>query len=276
MSGATYDRIGRDYASARKADPRIAAQIDAALGDAATVLNVGAGTGSYEPVGRKVTALEPSARMIGQRPAGSAPAVRASAERLPFDGKSFDAAMAIFSDHHWTDRPAGLREMRRVARDRVLIVNADPSAAERFWLTRDYLRGLLDLIPDRYRSPGYWEEEFQRLLGRAEVQPVPVPVPVPHDCRDGFYQAYWRRPRAYLDRRVRDGISVFHALPAAEVSAAVDRLQRDLGDGGWDERNGALLDRRELDVGLRLVSVEIGASRANRHSEGQPLPWRSP
>jgi SAM-dependent methyltransferase len=223
--------------------------VDEALGDSRSVLNVGAGTGSYEPGGRDVRAVEPSAEMIAQRPPGSALAVRASAETLPFDDASFDAAMAIFSDHHWSDRAAGLREMRRVARGPVVILNADPALAEAFWLTRDYLPGFRDLIPEPYRRHGHWLEELRELLGPAEERTVPVS----HDCRDGFYQAYWRRPRAYLERRIREGISVFHRLPEDEVATAMERLRRDLEDGGWDERNSNLLAAKELDVGLRLV-----------------------
>ncbi|MBW8060271.1 MAG: class I SAM-dependent methyltransferase [Solirubrobacterales bacterium] len=253
MADVAYDRIGRGYANTRRADPRIAARIEAALGDARSVLNVGAGAGSYESADRKVTAVEPSAEMIAQRPSGSAPAVQASAEALPFENGSFDAATAIVTDHHWSDRAAGLREMLRVARHRVLILNADPGLAESFWLTRDYLPGFLDLIPEQYRCTGYWEEELRGLLGTMDVRPVPVP----HDCRDGFYQAYWRRPRAYLDQKVRSSISVFHQLLEAEVSTAIEQLRNDLGDGSWEKRHGHLHEERELDVGLRLIVSEL-------------------
>ena len=226
MTKSPYDELGVGYSAMRQADPRIAAQVEAGLGDAATVLNVGAGTGSYEPTNREVTAVEPSAVMIGQRPPGSAPVIQASAEDLPFADDTFDAAMAIISDHHWSDREAGLGELRRVARDRVLLLNADPAEAERFWLTRDYLDGLSGLITSRYREAGYWREELQRSLGEVELRPVLVP----HDCHDGFYQAFWRRPRAYLDPRVRDGTSVFRMLPSlpggARSRAAPGRSRR--------------------------------------------------
>jgi SAM-dependent methyltransferase len=212
------------------------------------VLNVGAGAGSYEPAERDVLAVEPSVEMIRQRPPGSAPAVQGSAEALPFEDGRFDVAMAVFSDHHWADRPAGLREMRRVAR-RVVILNADPALTEAFWLTRDYLPGFGGLIPAPYRQPGYWKRELGDHLGAVEERPVPVP----HDCLDGFYQAYWRRPHAYLEQRVREGISVFHRLAKDEVAAAVERLRRDLEDGRWGERNADLLDEPDLDLGLRLV-----------------------
>jgi len=254
-----YDRIGHGYSGSRRGDPRIAAQIERALGDARSILNVGAGSGSYEPSGLEVTAVEPSREMIAQRPADAAPVVQASAERLPFPDDSFDAAMAIVSDHHWADREAGLGEMVRVARRRVLLLNVDPSLAPRFWLSRDYLPGFAGLIPGQYRYPGFWAEELRLLLGELEARPAPVP----HDCRDGFYQAYWRRPHAYLEQRVRDSISVFHRLPPAEVATAMARLRRDLEDGGWDERYGVLRDKAELDVGLRLVVAELDQARAS-------------
>lgn len=257
MSHPAYDRIGLGYREHRRGDPRIAARIETTLGNARTVLNVGAGTGSYEPADRDVVAVEPSLEMIAQRPADAAPVVQASAEELPFENDSFDAAMAIITDHHWSDRAAGLREMLRVTRRRVLILNADPSLAQRFWLTRDYLPGFLSLIPGRYRRPGYWEQELRDLLGAVEMQSVSVS----HDCHDGFYQSYWRRPHAYLDQQVREGISVFHRLPGAEVAAAMGRLSLDLDDDVWEERYGYLRRMKELDVGLRLVVSELAGQR---------------
>jgi SAM-dependent methyltransferase len=253
VAGASYDRLGRGYAAGRGTDPRIAAAIDAALGDARTVLNVGAGTGSYEPAGREVIAVEPSAVMIAQRLAGGAPAVQASAEGLPFDDDSFDAAMAIVSDHHWSDRAAGMREMLRVARKRVLLVNMDPALSERFWLTRDYLPCFMSLVPTPYREPGYWRAELEGLLGELEIEPIPVP----HDCRDGFYQAYWRRPEAYLEETVRNSTSVFHLLPGEEVDAAIDQLRRDLDSGAWATKNADLLELPALDLGLRLAVTSL-------------------
>jgi SAM-dependent methyltransferase len=245
--------MGRGYAAGRGSDPRIAAAIDHALGDARSVLNVGAGTGSYEPAGRDVIAVEPSAVMIAQRSPGSAPAIQASAEALPFDDDSVDAAMAIFTDHHWSDRAAGMREMLRVARKRVVVLNMDPALAERFWLTRDYLSCFIELVPAPYRKPGYWRAELEELLGEVEVEPVPVP----HDCRDGFYQAYWRRPDAYLEEPVRNSTSVFHLLPGEQVRSAVDRLRWDLDHGVWQARNADLLGLADLDLGLRLVARSI-------------------
>ncbi len=249
----SYDEWGRGYSAARRTDPRIAARIGEALGDARSVVNVGAGTGSYEPAALEVTAVEPSRTMIVQRAADAAPVVQASAEALPFEDDSFDAAMAILSDHHWSDRVAGMREMWRVARDRVLLLNADPAHAESFWMTRDYLPGLVDLIPTPYREGGYWLRELRDALGPIDVRRVPVP----HDCRDGFYQAFWRRPAAYLDRRVRDGTSVFQRLPEVEVTAAMRHLHDDLESGAWGARYDHLQGVDELDVGLRLVVARV-------------------
>lgn len=152
--GSRYDRIGRGYGAARREDPLIAAAVGRGLGTARSVVNVGAGTGSYEPRGREVTAVEPSAVMIAQRPAGSAPVIQASAEALPLGDDSFDAAMAIFSDHHWEDRAAGMRELRRVARERVVLINADPALIGDFWLARDYLPGFARIAPEPYREHG--------------------------------------------------------------------------------------------------------------------------
>ena len=251
---AQYDRIGAGYTATRRTDPRIRAAIWAALGDAESVLNVGAGTGAYEPDDRAVTAVDPSATMLAQRPRGAADAVRASAEALPFEDDSFDIAMAILSDHHWQDRGRGLREMRRVARGRVLLFNADPAFARDFWLTNEYLPGFLDLIPERYREPGFWRDELRALLGDVELRDVPIPA----DCRDGFYGAFWRRPEAYLDDQVRAGISVFARLSDDKVADAMTRLRDDLAGGVWKERHGDLLRLDELDLGYRLVLADGG------------------
>ncbi len=245
-----YDRIGEGYTTTRRADPRIAARIEAAMGDARTVLNVGAGTGSYEPPDREVTAVEPSETMIAQRPPGSAPVVRARAEALPFADDSFDAAMAVLSDHHWTDRPAGLRELRRVAR-RAVVFTFDPAYVDALWLVPDYLPGFRSL-------PGMTIAEIAACLGGADVEAVPVP----HDCADGFMGAWWRRPEAYLDARVRASISVFARLAAAEVEDCVARLAQELASGAWHARHGDLLALDALDLGYRLL-VAPAASRAS-------------
>ena len=243
---ALYDRIGTTYTATRREDPRIAHAIHDALGEARTVLNVGAGSGSYEPHDREVTAVEPSAVMIAQRPPGAAPAVQAHAEALPFPDSSFDAAMAILSDHHWDDRAVGLRELRRVARRQVVLFTWDPRFADAFWLTRDYMPASKRLVP------GMAIEDIARCLGGARS----VPVPLPWDCCDGFYHAFWRRPEAYLDERVCAGISVFARLDDDQKAGALARLEGDLRTGAWKTRNADLLQLDELDLGYRLVVAE--------------------
>jgi SAM-dependent methyltransferase len=243
---ALYDRIGRTYTTTRREDPRLAAAIHAALGDAVTVINVGAGTGSYEPADRKVVAIEPSPVMIAQRPPDAAPAVIAAAEDLPLADDSVDAAMAVLSDHHWRDRARGLREMRRVARRRAVVFQHDPQVGAGFWLVRDYLPTFARRLEGKHLP------ELMRPLGAIEVGAVPIP----HDCHDGFLGAFWRRPHAYLDPAVRAGISVFALLPDGEVDAALGRLRADLESGEWERRNAAILERDELDLGFRVVVAE--------------------
>jgi SAM-dependent methyltransferase len=248
-----YDDIGGHYTATRRTDPRIAEAIWDALGDARSVLNVGAGAGAYEPTDREVVAVEPSPVMAAQRASEAAPVLQATAEALPLADGSFDAAMAVLSDHHWSDRIRALGELRRVARRRVVLFNADPAQAERFWLTREYLPAFLRLIPDRYRRPGAWAEELADVLGAARRRPVPIP----HDCLDGFYGAFWRRPAAYLDQRVRDGISVFARLPQPDVDDALNRLRHDLTTGAWHDRHADLLERDALDLGYYVVVAEL-------------------
>ncbi len=240
---AIYDRIGTGYADLRRPDPRIARLIHDALGDARTVLNVGAGTGSYEPEDRQVTALEPSAEMIRQRKPGSAPVVQGYAENLPFADSSFDAAMAVLTVHHWTDKAKGLREMRRVSSEPVVILTFDPDYRES-WLG-DYFPELDEL--DKAIMPPL--SEYERWLGPVKI----TPVPVPKDCSDGFLAAYWQRPEAYLDPRVRRSISSFWAIE--NVESGLERLSSDLADGTWHERYRALLDLDEIDAGHRLVKT---------------------
>jgi SAM-dependent methyltransferase len=240
-----YDTIGTSYTVTRRTEPRIAAQVWAALGDARTVLNVGAGTGSYEPPDREVTAVEPSAVMRAQRPAGAAPCIAAFAENLPFEDQSFDAAMAFATIHHWRDPIAGLREMRRVAR-RVVVFTYDNTGEawiRRFWLTRDYLPEAAQLAAGHPPL----SERVAALGARVE------PVPIPWDCADGFFEAYWRRPEAYLDERVRRGISVWTTLGPQVEQRAVRSLREDLDSGRWAELNHDLLGLDEAELGLRLL-----------------------
>ncbi len=244
-SAQLYDTIGATYAVTRRTEPRIAARVWAALGDARTVLNVGAGTGSYEPSDRDVTAVEPSAVMRAQRPAGAAPCVAATAESLPFEDQSFDAAMAFSTVHHWQDPIAGLREMRRVARRVVVFTFAgsDTGWRRRFWLTRDYLPEVADLLVGR---PSLTEQA--RAIG-ARVEPVLIPW----DCADGFFEAYWRRPGAYLDEKVRRGVSVWAKVGPDVEQRAVRSLGDDLASGRWADRNRDLADLEAAELGLRLL-----------------------
>jgi SAM-dependent methyltransferase len=237
-----YDEIGRTYARTRGTDPRIAAAIWAALGDARTVVNVGAGTGNYEPSDREVTAVEPSAVMIAQRPPEAAPVVQAGAEELPFEDDSFDAAMAVLTLHHWSDWRGGVDELRRVAR-RVVLLSWDPSFARRTWLY-DYFPFVADE-----------ETTFPSLADQAGALRATrvTAVPVPHDCRDGFYNAFWRRPDAYLDPEVRAGISVLASRTPEETAPGLERLRADLESGAWAEPHAELLEREELDLGYRLL-----------------------
>ena len=237
---ALYDSIGINYAELRKPDPRIAKTIEQALGPGRVILNVGAGTGSYEPAGRDVTAVEPSPEMIRKRTPSVTKAIRASADALPFEDGSFDASMAILTIHHWPDKQAGLREMRRVTRGPIVLVTFDPSAQP--WLT-DYLPQLATL--DEAQMPQM--SDYTRWLGEVRISPLLVP----HDCTDGFLYAYWRRPSAYLDPRIRSGSSSFWAIGDAE--AGLSRLARDLQTCEWQRRYSELLAREEYDAGYRLV-----------------------
>ena len=241
MSEPLYDQIGIGYSDYRRPDPRIAVRIEAALGPCRSVLNVGAGAGSYEPRTRSVVAVEPSAAMIRQRRQPAASVIQANAVRLPFTDRSFDAALAILTIHHWPDRARGLAELRRVARDRVVILTWDPEQAG-FWLIQDYLPEIAEI--DRRDFPTLLE--IERALGPFDAEALAIPA----NCVDGFLGAYWRRPAAYLDPRVRAAISIFSKLDA---TVAMARLEADLADGTWNARHGELLARSELDVGYRLI-----------------------
>jgi SAM-dependent methyltransferase len=239
-----YDTIGRGYAARRRPDPRIAARITAALGDARSVVNVGAGAGSYEPADRRVVAVEPSMVMISQRRAGAAPVVRAVAERLPFAARRFDAALAVLTIHHWTDADLGFRELRRVASRRVVLA-FDESMSSDFWLAAEY-------FPATAAELAATSPQLDDLVTGLGAQQVEV-VPVPHDCVDGFAGAYWRRPEAYLDPAVRAGISFFAATAPAEIEPGLARLRDDLDSGAWHARHADLLELDEVDLGYRLL-----------------------
>lgn len=239
-----YDQIGLNYSELRKPDFRIAGRIAQALGSARTVLNVGAGAGSYEPQGREVTAVEPSLEMIRQRRTPAACVLQGRAEDLPFPDGHFDAAMAILTVHHWSDQAQGLREMRRVTRGPVVILTYDPAFRD-FWLY-DYLPELIAL--DEAQMPRI--TAYEQWLGRVAISPVAIP----HDCSDGFLSAYWRRPAAYLDPRVRAAMSSFWAL--GDVSPQLRRLATDLESGAWARLHSDLLDLPERDCGYRMIVAQ--------------------
>ena len=236
---ALYDTLGIGYGERRRADPRIGALIDGALAGARSVVNVGAGAGSYEPAGCDVVAVEPSAVMIAQRE-NTTRVVRGVAEALPFADDAFDAALAVLTLHHWHDKTRGLGEMRRVARGPVVVMTWDPHYVD-CWL-HDYFPGLWQVDRDNFPPMAAYE----RVLGELEVRLVPVP----HDCTDGFFGAYWRRPEAYLDRNVRAAISGFQSFDA---TPGTERLARDLRDGTWQARYAGILNKDDLDLGYRLI-----------------------
>ena len=239
-----YQNIGSSYSGVRRPDPRIQRLILAALGDAESVVNVGAGTGNYEPTDRQVVAVEPSLAMIVQRMPGAAPSVRAVAEALPFGDRTFDAAMAILTLHHWANLAGGLSELRRVA-SRQVILTFEPWVSWQFWLV-DYFPECLSL-PSEQRAP-----HIKELHLHLDIQDI-MPVPVPADCVDGFAGAYRCRPEQYLEPSVRAGISSLAQLPAEVAERCVQRLRRDLASGEWDARFGSLRDLTELDLGYRLL-----------------------
>jgi SAM-dependent methyltransferase len=242
-----YERHGRTYARHRRPDPRIAARIHAALGDARTVLNVGAGAGSYEPEDRWVLAVEPSATMRAQRPAGAAPAIAARAQELPFDDGTFDAAMACVTIHHWEPPEAGLAELRRVARGPVVVFTFELDALPAWQL--EYLRE--GVAKEQPRFPAM-DDIAAALGGRTRVERIPTPG----DCTDGFFEAFWRRPEALLDAEVRSAQSVWALLEPEVEQRMVDRLAGALQSGAWDAEHGHLREQESFDGALRLVISE--------------------
>jgi SAM-dependent methyltransferase len=249
VKAPAYDRMGVDYSEVRRADPRFEAAIWAALDDARTVLNVGAGAGSYEPPDREVIAVEPSPVMIGQRPPGAAPAIRGVAESLPLEDKSVDATMGVFTMQHWDDVDRGLAEVLRVTRDRVVFLTLDLDVTTEMWLCRDYLPEIIEHDCEMFPTITHLES----VLPNVSVEPLPVPS----DCTDGFCVALWGRPEAHLDPGTRRSSSTWHRLSNSVVEPALDRLRRDLESGEWDRRYGALRTQASLDVGLRLVRAEV-------------------
>ncbi len=242
-----YEQYGRTYARHRQADPRVAARIHAALGDAKTVLNVGAGSGSYEPADRWVLAVEPSPTMRAQRPRGAAPVIDARAEALPFDDDAVDAAMACVTIHHWEPPEAGLAELRRVARGPVVVFTFDLDCLPAWQL--DHLAEGLEI--ERPRFPAL-DAVAAALGGRTRVEHVPTPG----NCTDGFFEAFWNRPEQLLDPAVRAAQSMWALLPPGVEDRIVERLDAELRSGAWDAEHGHLRKLEEYDGALRLVVSE--------------------
>ncbi|MDL9948157.1 class I SAM-dependent methyltransferase [Gordonia sp. ABSL11-1] len=247
---AKYDTIGATYAQTRMADPRIAAAIQEAIGDTASVVNVGAGTGSYEPP-TTVLAVEPSKVMLSQRSTVAAPAVQALAEALPLRDNAVDVALAVLTVHHWHDLARGMAEMKRVARSRIVLFTWRPEMMARFWLLREYLPAAA-VTDARVAVP---LDALAAMLPGASLRVQPVPIP--HDCTDGFGAAYWRRPHAYLDPRVRAGISMLATTDPAELAPGLEQLRSDLQTQRWHARHARLVEQESLDVGYCIVIVDL-------------------
>ena len=251
---AAYDEIGCDYDEHRRPDRRLATAIWDAFGSARSVINVGAGTGSYEPSDRDVLAIEPSAVMITQRRPDAARTVQATAESLPVEATSFDAAMAVLTIQHWNDVQQGLAELCRVARQRIVVVTIDVDKLGELWLIRDHIPEMLAGHAAAFPSIG--------CLAQALPNVSVSVLAVPHDCTDRFMAALWARPEAYLDARIRSATSAWHQVPSQVVDQALATLRHDLDSGRWDERYGQLRHTPTLDIGLRIVRSEL------RDSEG--------
>jgi SAM-dependent methyltransferase len=252
VASARYDRIGRGYSAMRREDARIAAAIHGALGDARSVVNVGAGTGSYEPRDRHVVAVEPSEVMAAQRPPELAPAIRASARDLPLRDASVDAAMAVLTIHHWdADQERGVRELRRVARGPVVILTYDSAVSGEMWLVADYLPEVAALDRRIFPDP---ELLLEWLGGRGRVEVVPIP----RDTPDWMLGSFWAHPERVLDERARNATSGFARMQPAVVARVAAAVGRDLASGAWDERHGHLRALEAYDAGLRLVVGTAG------------------
>jgi SAM-dependent methyltransferase len=240
-----YEATGVGYAGRRRPDPRIGALIHAALGDARTVVNVGAGAGSYEPTDREVVAVEPSAQMRAQRPSGSAPVVDATAEDLPFADDAFDAAMATVTIHQWRDWARGLAELRRVSSGPVVVLTFDPDAVPDWWLG--------EYVPELFRAEAARYPAIDAIRDVLGGRTTAAAVPIPLDCTDGFTEAFYGRPEAFLDPAVRAAQSAWQFADEAVLSSGLDRLAADLASGVWDARFGHLRGQPEFVGAVRLV-----------------------
>lgn len=243
---ALYDQIGATYSRYRRPDPRIAALIDAALGASERVVNVGTGTGSYEPRRQRVVGVEPSRTMMAQRPRDAAPVVQAVAAPLPFADNAFDAALAILTVHHWPDAARGLAELRRVA-PRQVVLTWDRDVVSKYWLITDYLP---EIAANEQTFAAV--DTIAPMLDTTDIRVVPVP----HDCTDGFMAGYWRRPERYLDPDARAAISGIALLDEPTVTRAMRQLSDDIASGAWRRRHADLLDLEEFDAGYRLVVAQ--------------------
>lgn len=243
---AKYDQIGINYAQKRKSDPRIAAQISERLEGANSVLNIGAGAGSYEPKDLDLVALEPSLEMIKQRPFDAHPVVQGIAELLPFPDHSFSHALTILSMHHWTDQELAFSEINRVATDKFIAVSWNPDS-EPFWLTRDYFLEIVDMDRDNFPSISLFKDHFDHV----KIEPLFIP----EDCTDGFLAAYWKRPSAYLDPAVRNSISSFAKM--GDISETLTQLESDINSGQWHQKNASILNESQIDAGYIIISGTI-------------------
>jgi hypothetical protein len=249
-NGGTHEQLAHEHPTLRPADPRIARQIHEALGDARSVANVGAGAAEYEPVDRWVLAIEPTEHRVTSRIRGLTTPIRGHAESLPIPSSSVDAAMACLTLHQWADWRVGVQELRRVARQRVVIFTYDPLYADRFWLLRDYMPELGHLHSRRFPPI---EQQCVATGDDVHVETVAIP----YDCDNGLLAAHWRRPRAYLDEQMRAGIPTFQLPGAARLLDGLEKLAKDLETGRWRQRNRELLSLEQLDLGYRLLVTEL-------------------
>ncbi|MBO9492011.1 class I SAM-dependent methyltransferase [Endozoicomonas sp. G2_1] len=246
---AIYDQIGTGYTVTRCTDPKIEAQIKSELVNAKNIVNIGAGTGSYEPEGVNLVAVEPSIEMINQRSPCSYPVKQAKADKLPFPDNYFSHAMTVLSMHHWENRQQAFDEIKRVTTTRFIAITWLPDSAP-FWLTRDYFPEIYEI--DRQIFPSI--HELKKSFKNIEVKPLLIP----DDCEDGFLACFWKRPEAYLHKNVRSAISTFSKITKLELG--LEKLKNDLTTGVWNKRNAGLLNKSYIDVGYRIVSVDLSMS----------------
>jgi SAM-dependent methyltransferase len=241
-----YDKFGTEYSSHRQTDQRIAEYVYRELAGAKTILNVGSGAGSYEPTDKYVVAVEPSAAMRQQRSdKNKVPAINAKAGDLPFDNNSFDASMALVTVHHWPDMDKGLKELRRVAKHQVIIMTFDPGQLDNFW-NAEYFPEVIEVERARYPTVDFIKNS---LGGHCKI----IPVPVPLDCKDGFQEAFYGRPEAFLDKQVRLSQSAWGFIPEDKQEKIIERLKIDLENGTWDNKYGHFRTQAFFTCALRLI-----------------------